>query len=541
MAVFQWVGGYTAHTGFMSGYSGNYKGSGKAVWMSVFNGLTGMSGDRSFAPHYWGFKENWRERVPAPSDQTQWEYDYIPATRLPRGGDKVVFGSVYNEIRGAAFAEQLSASISLLFGGLSGGEWHEATSGKTSDIEFEVHPHFGGRSRVTDKYTNAENYYGGVGLGDYHWYWSTGSQSETQGKIWYQMHRGSIGFDASQVSGQAAYGYGAVIGEQAFNFTLTGDKNDGNYLVETSNYIDPLDIRFSVFNNRSTRAKIRIKQVSANGADSIAQLVNSYYTTPLDAPDPQTPSMNPAMGTTSNTSLLSICGRVGNIEQDNGTLKSLRYKSVGLSADNIYIRQRPVGLYLDESTTIYSSVVAEPNKALSTLSIHCGAPYLNTTHRLNYQGYAPGGPPGNNSVAFGASIEGVTFAVGNRYGGIDGYSCTFGRWDTETVGGVTNAANEPTPRVFMYNLEATTFYGKGGYLKTAADPFTGFPVFRDGYLRSNTVIDLSRQGDPTFRSGMVGKSAEDEGLRMDSYDARIIFAQGQNFLIDSKGDPQGIT
>jgi hypothetical protein len=539
MAVFQWVGGYTAHTGFMSGYSGNYRGSGNPVWTSVFNGLTGMSGDRSFAPHYWGFKENWRERIPAPSDQTEWEYDYIPATRLPRGGDKVVFGSLYNAIRGEAFAELLSASISCLFGGLSGGEWPEASAGRTGDIEFEVHPHYGGRSTVLDSNTNAENYYGGVGLGEYHYYWVPNQFSEFQGRIWYQMHRGSIGFDASQVSGQAAYGYGEVIGQQAFNFSLTGDKNDGNYLVETDNYIDPLDIRFSVFNNRSTRARVRVKQVSANAADSNAQLVSGYYATPLTVPSPI--PLNPPMGTTSNTSLLSICGRVGNIEQDNGTFKSLRYKSVGLSADNIYIHERVVGLYLDESTTIYTSIVAEPNKSLSTLSIHCGAPQLNTTHRLNYEGFVPGGPPGNNSVAFGASIEGVTFAVGNRYGGNDGYSCTFGRWDTETVGGLTNAANEPTPRVFMYNLEAKAFYGKGGYLKTAADPFTGFPVFRDGYLRRNTVIDLSREGDPTFRSGLIGKDAADEGLRMDSYDARIIFAQGQNFVIDSKGDPQGIT
>ena len=265
----------------------------------------------------------------------------------------------------------------------------------------------------------------------------------------------------------------------------------------------------------------------------MAQLVNGYFDTPLDAPDPLMPLMNPRPGTTGNTSLLAICGRVNSVEQDNGTLRSLRFKTVGLSASDIYIHDRPIGLLLDESTTIYNSIVAQPNMARTTLSIHCGAPILNTSHRLQYMQPQSG--------LFPLSTAGVTFAVGNRYGGLDGYSCTFGRWDTETIGGITNDANEPTPRVFLYNMEATTFYGKGGYLKTAATPFTGFPTFRDGYLRQNTTIDLSREGDPTFRSGLIGKDAADEGLRMDSVDARLIFAQGQNFKIFSKSDPLGLT
>ena len=538
MAVFQWVGGYTAHTGFMSGYSGNFNQSGKAVWRSVFNGLTGMSGDAFFAPYYWGFRQNWRERIPAPANPDGWEYDYIPATRLPRGGDKVVFGSVYTTIKGQDFAELLTASVSLLFGGVSGGEWPEATQGRTGDIEFEVHPHYGGRSRVGDRYYNAENYYGGVGVGEYHKYHPTDSFPQTPRRYQF-LHRGSIGFDSSQVSGHANWGSAPVIGQEAYNFALTGDRNDGTYLVETSDYIDPIDLRFSVFTNRSTRARVRIKQVSANNATSVANLVSAYFSSsdPNNAPDPLVPLLNPSMGSTGNTSLLSVCGYVGNIEQDNGTLRSLRYKGVGLSADSIYIHDRVVGLNLDESTTIYNAIIAEPNVSRSTLSIHCGAPYLYIAHRLTYKGY----PIGNNNPNFQPSTAGVTFAVGNRNGGLDGYSCTFGRFDTETIDGTVNAANEPTPRIFMYNMEATTFYGKGGYLKTAATPFTGFPIFRDGYLRQNTIIDLSREGDPTFRSGMIGKDAADEGLRMDSTEARLVFAQGQNFKIFSKGDPLGLT
>lgn len=529
MAVFQWVGGYTAHTGFMSGYSGNYKGSGKAVWTSVFNGLTGMSGDCSFAPYYWGFKQNWRERIPAQPNPNGWEYDFIPAERLPRGGDKVVFGSSYTTVRGTVFANQLSASISLLFGGLSGGEWMEASQGKTADIDFEVHPAFGGRIREpveadTNSY-HSENYYGGVGVGEYFKYYPVGTFPQNPLPLQF-LHRGSIGFDSSQISGHETWGSVPVVDQEAFNFSFVGDKNDGNYLVETDNYVDPIDLRFSNFINRSTKAKVRIKQVSANASSSIATMVNAYNTT-----------FTPMPGTTSNTSLLAVCGRVNSIEQDNGMLQSLRYKSVGLSADDIYIHDRPVGLYLDESTTIYNSIVAEPNMARSTLSIHCGAPHLVTTHRLTYKGY----PFGNNSVNFQPSTAGVTFAVGNRYGGLDGYSCTFGRWDSETVDGITNAANEPTPRVFMYNLQANTYYGKGGYLKTAATPFSGFPVFRDGFLRRNTIIDLSKEDDPTYRRGLIGLDATDEGLRMDSLDARIVFAQGQNFEIASKGDPFGLT
>lgn len=530
MAVFQWVGGYTAHTGFLSGYSGNYNGSGKAVWTSIFNGLTSVTGDCFFAPYYWSFTQNWRERIPATPNTNGWVYNYLPATRLPRGGDHIVFGSEYTNVQGTDFAELLSASISLLFGGLSGNQWPQSTQGQTSDISVEIHHLWGGRQRVADKFYNAENYYGGVGLGDYHKYWPTGTFPDIPRRYQF-LHRGSIGFDSSQVSGHATWGSFPVIGQEAFNFSLTGDRGNGTFLVETDDYIDPIDLRFSSFRNSSVRAKVRVKQVSTT-TNSAAWMVNAYQSTTADAPDPATPALNPTIGTTGNTSLLAICGRVGTIEQDNGTLRSIRYKGVGLSADGIYIHERPIGLYLDESTTIYQSIVAEPNMARSTLNIHCGSPYLYLAHKFLY---------GNPSSLFPPSPEGVTFAIGNRYGGLDGYSCTFGRVDTESVDGLTNSANEPTPRVFMYNTELTTFYGKGGYLKTAADPFTGFPVFRDGFLRRNTVVDLSRNADPTYRSGLIGLSPSDEGLRMDSLDARIVFAEGQNFIIDSKGDPLGLT
>jgi hypothetical protein len=538
MADFQWVGGYTDHKGFLSGYSNDWNGTGKEVWTSVWNGITNEVGDRSFGPYYWGFVQNWFERTPSQGQNGETLYTYSPATRLPHGGDRVIFGARTLTADGSfEINRRLGASIACLFGGVSGndGRWiGGAGSTLTGDIEVEVTPYYGTNSGSALFLPFRKLRYGEVGFGEYWGNWDT-SGGANSAPIWGQnLLRGVIGFNSSQIREDGA---------SAANFALTGDRSDGSYLVETENYIDPLDLRFVSFDHKSTEAKVYLRQASNSvaGAASVARMVSSYFmeTTAITNPTDGNPKpLWSRMGFTGNVSELNLVGKVHAVEQDNGYFRSIRYKSVGLSADNVYIRENLIGAYIDESSTINISVVCRPKYSRTPINIHCGAPYLSTWHNTD-QTYSY---PGYEVQDETNKPLGLTYNIGNRYGGEGSYGCTFGRWDCSPLGFTsTNRFGEPTPKVHINHLQSDAFYAYGGTIKVSPDQFTGRPVFRDGFLKNDTILDLRKEDDDNYRLAIIGGTSSDEGLRIDSLNARIYLPRGTKFKIKSKGDPEGLT
>jgi hypothetical protein len=538
MAVFQWVGGYTNHKGFLSGYSGNYKGSGKEVWESPWNGVTGMSGDRAFAPYYWGFTQNWLERTQNTDTSCSSPYKYEAASRLPRGGDTVVFGWKYDPCQIYPLTQRLRANISCLFGGgLSGASetWLGASTNTTGDIYVEILSEYGENSHPTNSLGFIDRVlyrFGPVGQG-YCWgNWRGGAGPNSIEDPYQEMLRGRIGFDASQINL-----VGGIL--VAADFALTGDKNDGLYMIETDGSIDPLDLRFSAFNNNSTEARVCLRQRSESSETTLKQ-VNSY----VPHSTVTVPSLGPSwanMGSTANSAEIKISGTVWTIEQDNGYVSSLVYKGSGLTATDIYITENLIGANFEEGTRILNSIACTPRYARESINIRCAAPSLVTEHNLNQKlGY-----PGSvvfDGVGAVTRAKGLTFNIGNRYGLAATESCTFTEWRIGFFGGTgINEWGEPTPKVNMFRLQADSLFANGGYMQLAPESVSMKPTFREGYMRNNAVLDLRNTTNNADRTGEIGLASGDEGLRMDSQYARIRFARGQNFIINGVGDPQGIT
>lgn len=537
MAVFQWVGGYTGHTGTNSGYSGNFASSGKTVWTSIWNGLTTDRGDFAFAPHHWDFVQNWRERVASsgPLALANQPFDYIPATRLPRGGDQVLFGAPY--INNSAVADlftggrfevdRRACGISCLFGGCSGASntWPGATgAAATGDIEFLVSDDFGwnflnqGEIIVNPERSN-EWWQRLIGVGFARHLIGTFPYS---GSIFKRLSIGEIGFDSSKITGDAS--------TQTYipsEFLVTGFGR-----VETTNYIAPLHLRFSSFKNRGRRSKVRIRQVSATENTDVA--IDGWENL-LRAGGNN--NQSPIAGESGNDSTLFVCGTVGDIKQDQGFLGSLTYTGdVWLVANNIETKENVGGMHLDGSTVIQSSILCNPKSSYQPISIHCGvgSGSLVTNHdtdqRIGYPGYPSGGTNRPNRLTY-------------RIGSLTGTSVTYAQWRVEPYGPTSqNRFGERTPTVQMHSFIVNNFLGWGGALKTAdnADPLTNH-VFRDGYLKKDIILDVNKAGDPNFRNGLIGYAPSDEGLRMDSGRARVVFNLGDNVRTNGTGDPSGLT
>jgi hypothetical protein len=533
MAVFQWVGGYTGHDGINSGYSGNYGGSTKKVWTSVWNGLTTDRGDFSFAPYHWDFVQNWRERVTSSGQLAAagQPYDYIPATRLPRGGDKVIFGAPW--VNTAAVADLFTGGrtevdrralgISCLFGGCSGNDrkWPGASDpASTGDIEVVVTDDYGWShlSQSTVNIIRPErveytNQLIGVGFTPH----LVGTLPYT-GSMFKRLGIGEIGFDSSKITGNAQ----AFIG---IDFSLTGFGK-----VETINYIAPLHLRFSSFNNRGRRSKARIRQCSATPATSTATLDGWESFVRVMSNN----TNSPLAGETANDSSLLVCGQVGSVVQDQGFFGSLDYTGgVHLTVDTVYSTENIYGMSLGNSVSVGTSVFCQPKGSFVPISINCPVADLTTNHdtdqRVGYRGREDGVNRPNRLIY--------------RIGSLTGTSVGLQSWTVEPLGPTTqNRFGEKTPKVEMNSFSCDNFKGWGGYLKTSDSANQGtYPVFRDGYLKRDIFLDLNKDGDPNFRNALIGYSPSDEGLRMDSKNARVAFNLGDNVKTFGSGDPNSTT
>lgn len=170
MAIYQWVGGFTGHTGPNSGYS--LTGGGtfgvQPKWTSQIDGSVSLDGDFVYGPFAWHIKENWRKAVAATGSIGN--YNYIPATQLPKGGDTVWFSGGFTSGTGQ-FVN--TYSVSCKYGGMSGDgftasgqtAWaggYTANGDKFGNITFIVKKTFGREEahpylQLTDT--------GGIGVG----------------------------------------------------------------------------------------------------------------------------------------------------------------------------------------------------------------------------------------------------------------------------------------------------------------------------------------------------------------------------------------
>lgn len=534
MAVFQWVGGYTGHEGINSGYSGQYAGSSKKVWTSVWNGLTTDRGDFAFAPYHWDFVQNWRERVASSGELAAagQPYDYIPATRLPRGRDKVIFGAPWISDPTVADlftgkrqeVERRALGISCLFGGCSGNDrkWPGAPDpDSTGDIEFVVTDDYGWshvaqgplaiiRPESVEPYTN---HLIGVGFTPH----LIGTLLYTDSML-KRLGIGEIGFDSSKITGNAQ-------GFIGIDFSLTGFGK-----VETINYIAPLHLRFSSFNNRGRRSKARIRQCSATPATSTATLDGWESFVRVMSNN----TNSPLAGETANDSSLLVCGQVGSVVQDQGFFGSLDYTGgVHLTVDTVHSTENIYGMSLGNSVSIGTSVFCQPKGSFVPISINCPVADLTTNHDTDQR------------VGYRGREDGVNrpYRLIYRIGSLTGTSVGLQSWTVEPLGPTTqNRFGEKTPKVEMNSFSCDNFKGWGGYLKTSDSANQGtYPVFRDGYLKRDIFLDLNKDGDPNFRNALIGYSPGDEGLRMDSKDARVVFNLGDNVKTNGNGDPNSTT
>ena len=535
MAVFQWVGGYTGHEGINSGYSGQYAGSSKKVWTSVWNGLTTDRGDFAFAPYHWDFVQNWRERVASSGAlaAANQPFDYLPATRLPRGGDQVIFGAPW--VSNAAVADLFTGKryevdrralgISCLFGGCSGAslKWPGASDpASTGDIEFLVTDDFGWNhlaqgQNVVNPESDPEWFLRLIGVGYARHLVGTTPYS---GSMLKRLSIGEIGFDSSKITGNSSTSTYIPL-----EFSLTGFGK-----VETTNYIAPLHLRFSTFNNRGRRSKARIRQCSATPATSTATLDGWQSLVRTMSNNAQ----SPIAGETANDSSLLVCGQVQSIVQDQGFFASLEYTGgINLQVDTVHSIENIFGMHLGNSASIGTSVFCQPKASFIPISINCPVADLTTNHDTDQR------------VGYRGREDGVNrpYRLTYRVGSLTGGSVGLQTWKVEPIGPTTqNRFGEKTPKVEMNSFVCDNFKGWGGYLKTSdtADRFT-YAVFRDGYLKKDIFLDLNKDGDPNFRNGLIGYSPGDEGLRMDSEDARVVFNLGDNVRTNGSGDPNSTT
>lgn len=533
MAVFQWVGGYTDWRGFGSGYSGNFKGSGKEVWTSVWNGMTSQKGDFAFAPYHWAFLQNWRERVPATPPLSQYSpFDLISATRLPRGGDSVVFGFKWNSSAGPLFSQgafdmfRANLGISCLFGGCSGSSsnslWTAASSGASGDIDFIVTDDFGWGYVAQNTFPSGLIAEGQTPVGySRHlagfltFYPDSAPAIPFNTRGYTGLAIGQIGFDSSQITGNPQVGFTAK------EFTVSGEG-----LVRTENYIAPLHLRFSNFAHKARKAKCRIRQISSSttGTASIDGWENLLRST-----NPVNNSNSPIAGETGNDSLLMLAGYVDTVLQDQGYLSSLTYNGSNLVADTITIRENIGGAFISEASNVTTAVTCEPKSVRTTIAIHCGVPDLTTKHDTNQrQGY-----PGYEGTV--NRVNTCNYFIGNRTDGNDGNGFSYTNWTVQPLGATTtDKTGIQTPRINMFHLSCDNLTALGGFFKpTNFTTDNTYFIFRDGSINGDAYIDLNRGNDTNYRNGLIGSSPSDEGLRQDSDDARVIFNLGDN--IRTKG------
>lgn len=147
MAIYQWVGGHTGYTGPNSGFSPTGGGASgmSPLWTSGYNGATSDQGDFVFSPYFWGNTKNWLKVISATGSIGN--YNYVPTTTLPKGGDTVWYQGFYVGATGLSFA---TYSVSCLYGGMSGDgftasgltNWAGYTATASTDIQFLVYPSF---------------------------------------------------------------------------------------------------------------------------------------------------------------------------------------------------------------------------------------------------------------------------------------------------------------------------------------------------------------------------------------------------------------
>jgi hypothetical protein len=521
MAVFQWVGGYTGYTGVGSGYSADWGGSGNAVWVSPWNGLTSQRGDIHFAPYYWGFVQNWAERLrlskPGPDGTL---FELTPATRLPRGGDEVNFG--LTGFAGTTTTHQpwlqsglLNHSISLLFGGCSGPSamWHGYTagSGGLTPITFVMTSNWldtpwertANASGVL--YTRIGVTSGPLGTARY-----TQAPNGLSGSVYHGFHVGMIGWNS---------GFTADV-------TLAGVT--GN-IVQTDDGIDPLDIRFTHFGHLSSKAKSYIRNVGSTGNVSIS--IGPYQTF-----YPQSFEGGPT-----NDGELHVCGPVQYAYQRHGRFHSLDWNGDHLVLDRLTVENFVVGTYLSEDTTVNEFVKCSPNYVRDSIDIHCAVPTLYLLQEMNVL-FPQNAVPLQGALAGGWAVvpPRMIYNLGDRTGTA---TPTIGTLLTEAKGGSgINGYGESTPKINMFSFTNDTLQAYNGYFKPADVAGKAiYPIFRDGFLRGNTLIDMNHPFDPDWTNGLIGYSPSDEGLRIDSLNARIIFALGDNVIINGKDNSRGLT
>jgi len=522
MAVFQWVGGYTGHTGLGSGYSADWNGSGSKVWVSPWNGLTSARGDVHFAPYYWGFMQNWAERSTVNKPDAQGNLFILEtADRLPKGGDEVNFGitgsagtTTYHEpwLRSGI----LNHSISLLFGGCSGPSamWHGYTagSGGLSPINFVMTsnwldtPWERNANALGIMYTRVGVTSGPLGTSRY-----TQAPNGVSSSVFHGFHVGMIGWDS---------GFTADVGLSG----VTGN------IVTTDNGIDPLDIRFTSFGHLSSKAKSYIKNVGTTGNVSISiGPKQTFY--------PQSFEGGPT-----NDGELYVCGSVDNAYQRHGRFNSLDYKGTYLSMNSLTVENFVVGTYLSENTTVTDFIKCSPNFVRDGINIHCAVPKMYLLQEGNVL-FPQTSVPMQGALGGGWAVvpPRIIYNIGNRTGTA---VPTIGTLLTEAKGltvGI-NGYGESTPKINMFSFSADILQAYNGYFQPADIAGKAiYPIFRDGFIRGNTLIDMNHPTDPDWANGLIGWSPSDEGLRIDSLNAKIIFALGDNVIINGKDNSRGLT
>jgi len=263
-------------------------------------------------------------------------------------------------------------------------------------------------------------------------------------------------------------------------------------------YVDPLDIRAATVNFSPTRATGWLRTIGT-------------HTTVVSMTE---------LGGTGQT--LNLCGTVGTIDQRSGYFNSVSLSGSNLTIDRLQVYGRVGGILLNPQTTVNTVVECFPSRTDSYIAVSCNCPDLKTQS---------GSAVGNE-----AGLTGVVYYVGNL-GGSNSSSIT--TWTAKQGLGAF------PPTVYMYNFicdyitaENVKMYPPSG--QSGFERFI-FPVFRDGQLGANTLIECNKSSDPTWDNVIIGYSPSDEGLRIDDLTARINFHIGDNVKINGKEYPIGVT
>jgi hypothetical protein len=349
---YYWIGGYTANVGQGSGWSGDWHGSGVAVWTSPFNGLTSQNGDLHFGPYFWDFKQNWLELVTATGTGLP---TMSNATRPPKNGDNVV-------IDWLSVSGHTPYSIALLWGGVSGasGFWSGTTSANPL-ASFVVGNSYG--NSYYDSGGGATSHInhavGAVGSGIY--------TKNTSPAI-----TGYRGLYTRQIGFKYEIGFP--------DSTPLGTNFIGQY--------EPLDLRtYSVdFNPQFADAYINLQ-----GSHT------TYVSTP------------PSQNTTARRKFLYLMGTVQVIDQRSGYIGNLSLSGNSLTVDRWYLQGTSTAT-LNRNCVVNTSVECYPSSTQmhqlpnieSEITIQCAVPTLVTESGLT------------NAAETGMTA--VTYYIGNRDG-----------------------------------------------------------------------------------------------------------------------------